>query len=261
MKKSSPELETFLKLLEKKEKMVAMLAPSFPIDFLFPEIVGRLKRLGFDFVVEVSRGAMETNRQLLELVRRNPQGRYLTSPCPAVVRLIRNRYPRLVPFLAPIGSPMANTAKLVLDKYPQARPVFIGPCPAKRFEAEEDYPELGIVVLTFREIKKAFEMKKIDVASSDSSASFDLVGAETRLYPISGGLAQSSGLIDLLTDPEYDVVSGPKLVRQSLEDFQKNKGMRVLDILFCQDGCIAGQGIESSLPVEERREKVISHWS
>lgn len=238
-----------------------MLAPSFPIDFSYPEIVGKLKRLGFSFVVEVSRGAMETNRQLLELIKNNPRGRYITSPCPAVVRLIRHRYPQLEPFLAPTASPMANTAKLVLEKYPGARPIFIGPCPAKRFEAKEDYPELGIVVLTFKEIKKVLKIKETGEDPGDSLASFDLVGAETRLYPISGGLTESSGLIDLLTDPEYDVVSGPKLVRQGLEDFQRNKEMRVLDILFCQDGCITGQGIKSSLPVKERREKVISHWS
>lgn len=261
MEKFSPEFQTFLKLLEQKEKMVAMLAPSFPIDFSYPEIVGKLKRLGFSFVVEVARGAMETNRQLLELIKKNPHGRYITTPCPAIVRLVRHKYPQLKPFLAPIYSPMVNAAKLVLKKFPDTRPVFIGPCPPKKFEAREDYPELGIVVLTFKEIKKVFEMKKIEDDPGDSSASFDMIGPETRLYPISGGLAQSCNLNSLLADEEYDVISGLSLVEESLKDFEKNKQMRVLDILFCDGGCIAGQGIDSPLSTKERREKIISHWT
>ncbi len=261
MEETSSEFKVFLELLEKKEKMVAMLAPSFPIDFSYPEIIGKLKRLGFSFVAEVALGAIETNRQLLELVKKNPRARYITSPCPAVVRLVRSKYPQLKSFLAPIDSPMTNTAKLALKKYPQAKPVFIGPCPVKRFEARDDYPELGIVVLTYKEIKKIFEMKGIKEHPDDSLALFDMPGFETRLYPISGGLAQSSDLNDLLTDEEYDVISGLELVKESLADFEKNKKIKILDILYCDGGCIVGQGISSSLTVKERREKIIAHWS
>ena len=46
--------DQLLKLIKNKEKMVAMLAPSFLIDFSYPEIIGMLKRLGFEYVVEVS---------------------------------------------------------------------------------------------------------------------------------------------------------------------------------------------------------------
>ena len=214
MEKHSPELQTFLQLLAKKEALTAMLAPSFPIDFSYPEIVGKLKRLGFKYVVEVARGAMETNQQLLELLRNNPQGRFITAPCPV-----------------------------------------------KRFEAKEDYPELGIVVLTYKEIIKAFELKKLKEDPTDKLAFFDIVGPPTRLYPISGGLAQSSGLNSLLTDEEYDVISGLALSKQSLEDFPKNQRIKVLDILFCEGGCILGQGIVSQLSAKERREKIISPWA
>ena len=250
-----------MKLLEKKEKMTAMLAPSFPIDFSYPEIVGQLKRLGFTYVVEVARGAMETNRQLLELIDKNPRQRYIASPCPSIARLIRNKYPQLKSFLAPVDSPMAQTARLVLKKYPGARPVFIGPCLAKSFEAQEDYPKLGIMVLTFKELKKALELKGIKNDPRDSSAFFDIAGRQARLYPISGGLAQSCSFNALLTNEEYDVISGLKKVKKSLEDYPKNKHLRALDILFCDGGCIAGPGINNSLSIEERRKKVIAHWT
>lgn len=262
MPEFSPELQAFLNLLGQKEKLTAMLAPSFPIDFFYPEIVGKLKRLGFNYVVEVARGAMETNRQLLKAVIQSPDHRFITTSCPVMVRLIRNKYPQLKPFLAPAYSPMINTARLVLEKFPATRPVFIGPCLPKRFEAREDYPALGIVVLTFKELKQVFKMKEIGDDFSDAQATFDMACLETRLYPISGGLAESCGLSQILTDEEYDVISGPNLIEPALKDFEKNKRMRVLDILYCDGGCISGQGIiNSQSSTKERREKVISHWT
>jgi len=260
MLKSDSEFQFFLKLLEKKEKMTAMLAPSFPIDFSYPKIINQLKRLGFSYVVEVAKGAVETNNKLSELMKKNPSKRYIASPCPTIVRLIRRQYLHLKPFLAPVDSPMIQTARLVLKKYPGTRPVFIGPCLLKKSEAKEDYPELDILVLTFKEIKKAFDIKKIKNDSDDSTVVFDMVGPDTRLYAISGGLAQSCDLNNLLTNDEYSVVSGLKKVEESLKNFPKNKSIRILDILFCDGGCIAGQGIDSSLSIEKRRKKVIAYW-
>lgn len=260
MENSSPEICKLISALEANKRLVAMLAPSFPVDFSYPEIVGKLKRLGFTYVVEVARGAMETNRELLKCLQKNPKARFITSPCPAIVRLIRNKYPELVKFLAPVDSPMCQTAKLIQQNFPGLKPVFIGPCSPKKAEATQDHPELGILVLTYKELKEIFAIKHIKEDSSDFMASFDMTGPETRLYPISGGLAQSAALNNFLTDQELDVISGPKLVEKALKGFLRNR-LRVLDILFCDGGCIAGAGITSSLPTLKRREKVITHWA
>ena len=271
MNNITPEIQELFNLLEKKSKLVAMVAPSFLVDFNYPEIVGMLKRLGFEYVVEVAKGAVETNKQLLALLEVHPNNRYIASPCPAIVRMIRNKYPDLVQFLAPIDSPMSATAKIVAKKYPSHKKVFIGPCFVKKIEAKEDYPELDILVLTFKEIKKAFEVnniffkgvssrqagrpnelaplgtslfcsppqsggvhkiiKNILPKKSAKSYSFDIVGSETRLYPISGGLAHSSGLNEKFTASECYIVSGPKLSEEALQKFLTEDSVKVLDIL------------------------------
>jgi len=259
-KKLTPETEKLLALLEKKEKLVAMLAPSFVVDFSYPQIIGMLKRLGFKYVVEVARGAKETNRQLLALMKLHPEKRFITSPCPAIVRLIRNKYPELLPFLAKIDSPMSATAKIVLKKYPSCKRVFIGPCFAKKFEAKEDWPQLDILVLTFKELNEIFEIKGISPIPEDKNEHFDIASKETRLYPISGGLAQSSGIIRSLTDLQYDVVSGPKLAEEFLKKFPYQTDLKVLDILYCEGGCINGAGIISKESLDKRRQRVIAHW-
>ena len=260
MENTTAEIKELLDLIDKKEKMVAMLAPSFPIDFKYPEIVGMLKRLGFKYVVEVARGAAETNRQLIALIKLHPDKRYITSPCPAIVRLIKNKYPELVQFLARVDSPMSATAKIITKEYPGYRKVYIGPCFVKKLEAKEDYPELNILVLTYKELKNIFETKKISPKITDKLARFDIVGKETRLYPISGGLAQSSGLTKKLTDSEYDVISGPKLVEKVLQEFPTKTELKLLDILFCDGGCISGGGIISKDSIEEKRKKITDYW-
>ncbi len=258
----SPEIKELLNLIGKKEKMVAMLAPSFPIDFNFPEAIGMLKRLGFIYVAEITRGAIETNSQLLDLMKKNPEKRYITSPCPNIVRLVRSKFPELTQYLTAIDSPMSATAKIVEKKWPKYKKVFIGPCLAKKLEAKEDWPDLDILVLTYGELKQVFELKSIAPDASDKKAEFDIKGRGNALYPISGGLAQSSCLNEKLTDPEMDIVSGPESANKFLEEFfGEKKDVKVLDILSCEGGCINGPGVCSKEPFSTRRQKIINYWN
>ncbi len=111
------------------------------------------------------------------------------------------------------------------------------------------------------EIKEVFDDKKIVPKKADKLQKFDILAKNTRLYPISGGLAQSSGIIKKLTDPEYDVISGPKLVDKTLAKFLSNVNLKVLDILYCEGGCINGPGVLTEDSLDRRRQKVISHWT
>ncbi len=257
----TPEATELLNSIEKDERMVAMLAPSFPIVFKYPEIIGMLKRLGFKHVVEVARGAEETNKQLLALTKLHPERRYITNPCPNIVRLIRNKYPHLVQYLSPIDSPMIATAKLAAKKYKNYKKVFIGPCLLKKLEANEDCPKLNILVLTYKELQSVLNKKGIKPIITDKFSCFDVIARDTRLYPISGGLSQSSGVINKFTDPEYDVISSPALVIKALDDFLNKPDLKILDILNCDGGCINGPGIVSEDSLPKRRQKIINYWS
>lgn len=127
------EIATLIELLEKKTKLAAMLAPSFPIVYDYPQIIKRVKVLGFSHIVEVAAGAKKTNEAVNALFKSNPQGRFITSPCASFVRLVRKKYPHLIKYLAfQADSPMVATAKLVKAKYPDCQPVFIGPCIVKK---------------------------------------------------------------------------------------------------------------------------------
>jgi len=255
------EISELIFLLEKKEKLVAMIAPSFPIVYQYPEIVGKLKRLGFTAVVEVSAGAIETNKALLTAIKSDPKHRFITCPCPSFVRFIKKKYPLLEKYMAyAVDSPMIATAKIVREKWPRFKSVFIGPCNVKKIESSEDHPELSIIVLTYKEIDEVFSHFKIIDDPLDNSCRFDIGGDETRLYPISGGLAQSSKVREILAEDQIQVVSGWQNCINAVENFETNTNIRLLDILFCEGGCINGPGIVTDLSLEERRKKVIDYW-
>lgn len=257
----SNETDELLGLLSQKAPLVAMLAPSFPVVYDYPAIVGKLKRVGFSYVVEVAAGAQRTNEQVVELLKRNPQSRYITSPCASFSRVVRQKYPQLMRYLAfTADSPMAATAKIVKEKYPGHKPVFIGPCIAKKLEAKEDYPELNILVLTYKEMAEVFSKLGTVGDPADTQSDFDIKGSQTRLYPISGGLTESSKIKDFLADDTIEVVSGWQNCQEALERFLKNGDIRLLDILFCEGGCINGPGIVSPLSLEERRQRVSTFW-
>lgn len=216
-----------------------------------------MRALGFQYIVEVTVGAKQTNREVVELLKANPQGRYITSPCPGFVRLIRHRFPALVPFLAfQADSPMVAAARIVRERYPGYRPVFIGPCIQKKLEASEDYPDLEIVVITYKELNDLFTQFNIPEGQYPNEA-FDMAEASTRIYPTDGGLTHTSGADSLLNPDEIRIVSGWKNFESAIKEFQENTKIRLLDVLFCDGGCISGPGVASTLTVEERKNKVL----
>ena len=85
--------------LIKNNEAVAMLAPTFAIDFKYPNIIGMLRHLGFKEVTELTFGARMVNWAYANYVKEHPgQELFIASPCPAVVALVKTHYPELVKY-------------------------------------------------------------------------------------------------------------------------------------------------------------------
>lgn len=254
------DVEQVKLLLDKKEHLVAMVAPSFPLMYGYPEIITKLKTLGFEYVVEVSAGAQKTNEAVAKLLKENPTSRFITSPCASFVRYVRTKHPEFLKYLAfQADSPMVATAKIVREKYPNYRPIFIGPCVVKKLEAKEDYPELDMIVLTYKELESILKEKNLSTISPNPEDTFDISEGHTRIYPFDGGLTESSGIRSILKDDEIRIVSGYKNCEAILKEFEENKKIRFVDILFCEGGCINGPGVSSSLSINDRKKKIIEY--
>ena len=144
-------------LLGQRQPVIALLSAPFPA--AFPEVhpgqlITALKKLGFSGVIEDSFGAELVSREYARLMDENNGKPILSSPCPVVVSYIEKYYPQLIDNLAPIVSPMIAMGRLIKRQYnPQAKVVFIGPCIARKAEAEDEKVS-GVIdaVLSFAEL-------------------------------------------------------------------------------------------------------------
>jgi iron only hydrogenase large subunit-like protein len=249
--------------LLKNNKSVAMLAPTFVIDFKYPNIIGMLRRLGFKEVTELTYGARMVNWAYAEYVKKHPdQELFISSPCPTVVATIKTQYPEYVKFLMPIVSPMAAMARIYKKKHPDYKVFFISPCWAKENIEAPRYKGLIDGVIPLKELKEIFESQGIKEDDFTENYYFDsLVDKDTRVYPISGGLASTSHIGELFKEGEVLITDGFVNIKKAFDEIKAGTShYRFLDLLNCPGGCIGGPAINNKdLPTETKKEIIIKY--
>ena len=253
-----------LELLNSDSKVLCMLAPSFVIDFKHPQIVGMLKKLGFEKVTELTFGARMTNYWYKEYIESHPEQHFfIASPCPIVVNFVEKLYPELKEYLIPYASPMLSMAKIAKKNFPEYKIIFISPCQAKRLLEAPKYPEFIDSVITFKELGEILENQGIKAEDfTQSEYPFDsFITERTKIYPISGGLAQTSHIQNYFKKEEICVADEIKNIKPILDDIRDGKSpYRFIDILNCPGGCVGGPDIiNRDLPLAEKDKLVIAY--
>lgn len=249
-----------------QEKYICLLAPSFVTEFDYPDIVYRLRMLGFDKVLELTFGAKMTNLAyyavLKESIEKKEEKTWISSPCPTLVNFIKVKYPHLVENLVPVHSPMGSMGLICKKIYPDYKIVFIGPCVTKKLEAKE----LGTIdyVMTFKELEALLVSKNIPEKVEDSKyiESFDkFYNDYTKIYPVSGGLSNTLNYSNILKKREILVKEGLNDLMKIFDNFKdgKYKHYKFLDFLNCKGGCINGPGMIGKRSVRERRKRVLKY--
>jgi len=251
--------------LIKKNKSVALLAPTFAIDFKYPNIIGMLKHLGFDKVTELTYGARMVNWSYVNYIKENPdQKLYIASPCPTVVAFIQSQYPDLVKYLVPVDSPLVAMAKISKKHHPDHKVVFISPCYAKQNIEAPKYPEYIDEVITLKELVEMFDSLNIKEEKFNKKYSFDFFIREyTKIYPISGGLAKTSHISQFFNDDEILIADGIENIKKAFDDVMAGiSKYRFMDVLNCPGGCIGGPAIyHQNISIDQRREIVKDYTS
>ena len=155
-----------LQLLEGAEIKVACVAPSFAVEFDdlpdYKHLVGMIKKLGFNYVLEVAFGADIIANEYNKLFSNENEPITISTDCPATTYYVKHYAPELVPSLAPIVSPMVAIVRVAKKIFgANIKTVFIGPCVAKKAESTE-----VDVVLTFKELRKLFKTQFINAQNS-----------------------------------------------------------------------------------------------
>jgi len=244
-------------------QVIASIAPSYVAAFpdygggLFP---GVLKKLGFTMVTETAVGAEMVARETAKLVQDEPQP-HVASACPALVDLIVKYHPSVVGNIAPVASPMIAHARYLKHRYgDEAAVVFIGPCPAKKAEAElPDVAGAVDAVLTFEELRSWIDSAGIRKDQLRSADIDDIPASLARLFPLEGGLAEAASMGPDLLRQDFVAISGSDGITEMLENLKNGSTVRLFEALFCPGGCINGACFGDGKDIFRRRNYVLQH--
>jgi two-component system, NtrC family, sensor kinase len=257
-------VEAVQELLSGDEPVLAALAPSFPAAFddCSPgQLVTAVRQLGFAEVLEVAVGAEMVGREYTRLIAESGHSTLIASPCPAVVSLIEKYYPSLLPYLAPIVSPIVALGRAVKQVYrPGARLVFIGPCVAKKHEIRDE-AVAGAVdgAVTFRGLQRLLVAAGIDPSTLPES---DPDGPRARVggsFPLPGGLLKTAALRADVLETDVVVAEGKSNIMHLVRELSDGRlSVKFLDLLFCE-GCIDGPVMETQRGLFSRKQAVADY--
>ena len=232
----------------KTYKVYAVVAPSISSQFTYAklgQVISGLKELGFFTVVEAALGAdMVAYAESKELAEKG----FLTSSCcPAFVSYVKSAFPQLLPHVSHNLSPMAALAKYIKETDKTAKVIFVGPCTAKKAEAQLDSVKPYVdAVLTFEELQALFDSRDIDITALEEDV-LDNASYFGRIFARSGGLSDAvkQGLKEHNLDFNLKAVACDGIEECKIALLKKSKN--VLDANFiegmaCVGGCIGGAG-------------------
>ena len=159
-------------LLTSGRRVVASLAPSFVAQYSGnrpAQLIHALKKLGFFAVSETALGAQQVSASAYALMHSEPKQIWISSACPVVVDFIAKYHPECESHLSGVLSPLLTHCKMLRAHFGNdIATVFIGPCIAKKKEAEQ-HPELLDVVLTFEDLDRWLAEEKIHLEEIDTT--------------------------------------------------------------------------------------------
>ena len=233
---------------ESNSRVYAIVAPSISSQFSYAklgQVITGLKKLGFHDVIEAALGA---DMVALEEAKELSEKALLTSSCcPAFVQFIKANFPNLVEHISHNMSPMGALAKYIKETTPDSKVVFIGPCTAKKAEAQLEKVKPWVdCVLTFEELQALFDSRDFDLSSFDEGV-LDNASYFGRIFARSGGLTDAAAQamkeqnIDFQIKPV--VCDGIEACKVAL--LKLSKGLldgNFIEGMACVGGCINGAG-------------------
>ena len=247
------------------EKVIAIVAPAVLGQFNtdIDHVYGALKQIGFHDVIEVAEGAMETTeKEAHELLEKLAEGQpfMTTSCCPSYIELVKKHVPEMKEFVSSTRSPMYYTARIAKQKYPDSKVVFIGPCIAKRKEAQSD--EMVDYVLTFEELGSILEAFDVNIENTQPYT------MEFEAVKEAQGFAQTGGVMGAVKSYLKKEVNGIQMA-----DLNKNNiallrayaktgkvPAKFIEVMACEGGCITGPATYSGEKGKRMLAQTLAKW-
>lgn len=239
-KEISSETEKVRVLIQSGAPVVVSLAPSFIANYDGVGITAMkkaLKKLGFYDVEETAIGASIVKTEYEKMMAAEDRDVIISSCCHSVNLLIQKYFPKEIPCLADIMSPMQAHAADIKKRIPDAKVVFIGPCVAKKDEAEY-YEGLVDGVLTYEDLAKWMETENISIERETDSDEF----SRARFFPTTGGILKTMAKV---SDYTYMAIDGVENCIAALKDIESGSVHKCfIEMSACVGSCVGGPVME-----------------
>ena len=235
------ETEKVQVLLQGEDPVIVSLAPSFIANY--PEtgidsMRTALKKLGFYDVEETALGATMVKREYDRILHEEDRDIVISSCCHSVNLLIQKYFPGCLRYLADVISPMQAHCKDIKRRYPGAKTVFIGPCVAKKDEAEH-YKGIVDATLTFEELTAWLKEKDITLERQQDRTEKSLA----RFFPTTGGILKTMAWdTDKYTSLAIDGVENCIAALKDIEEGRIHNCF--IEMSACIGSCIGGPVME-----------------
>ena len=233
------------------------MAPAFVSQFgdkVTPaKLRSAMREIGFSDVVEVAIGAdLCTIEEAEDFLKKVPAEQPFmgTSCCPAWSVMAKKLFPEFRDYISMALTPMVITARMVKKQNPEAKICFIGPCAAKKLEANRKAVRSDVdYVLTFEELQGMFDAREVDPSAvePDPEGDFTAGSAAGRGFAVGGGVAAAVAQLIGEREPgktipiEYG--DGLRECRKMLTLARAGKyNGYLLEGMGCPGGCVAGAG-------------------
>lgn len=235
------ETEKVKVLLESGAPVYASIAPSFIANY---EGVGiesmkkALKQIGFADAEETAVGATIVKTEYERMLAEESRDVLISSCCHSVNLLIQKYFPRELPYLANVLSPMQAHCRRIKEQHPGAKTVFIGPCVAKKDEAAY-YEGIVDAVLTFDELTSWFREAGVELEQALEYRE----ESRARFFPTTGGILKT--MAERLPGYTYLAIDGVENCMAALKELEEGKIHKCfLEMSACVGSCVGGPVME-----------------
>lgn len=234
------EVEKVKVFLHSGDPVVVSIAPSFIANYDGAGIDSMrtaLKKLGFYDVEETAIGATIVKNEYERMLEKEDRDVIISSCCHSINLLIQKHYPSALEYLADIMSPMQAHCQDIKKRIPNAKTVFVGPCVAKKDEAQY-YDGIVDAVLTFEELSEWLKEDKIELENIQDNNDY----SRARFFPTTGGILKTMSDVKGYT---YVAIDGVENCIEVLKDIQKGKIHKCfIEMSACVGSCVGGPVIE-----------------
>ena len=240
-KEVKDETEKAKVLIQSGDPVVASIAPSFIANYDgvgIESMNDALKKLGFHSAEETAIGATIVKKEYDRLLQEEKRDVVISSCCHSVNLLIQKYFPKVLPYLADVVSPMQAHCMDIRKRIQGAKVVFIGPCVSKKDEAEH-YEGYADAVLTFEELTKWLKAEGIELRQETISNE----NSRARFFPTAGGILKTMEL----NAPGYSylTVDGVDNCISALRDIENGTAHNCfIEMSACVGSCIGGPIME-----------------